>query len=373
MCRLFIGADAQMWRTRLKSVRMRGYSTSVRLENFYWRVLEEIARRDGMNLPQLLVKLHEELLEAHGRSRELLVLSAGLLRALFDAATLGRRAARSRPADPRPRRGRHIAAGSGASDIVFAPRFARPIAAPSSAPSPNLGAARSSVRAKFGRSARRHCCGATSGGAPWAWQDASGSSAATRAGAPSPSSLSNLSPAIRVGDHDARHGEQIAVGARQTAFDGERRAVAGRGGGALEIAVENSVRPRQEFDRPLQALLERLLGLREFRGDEGLIVGRAPARPLLVEIRVRAGVRLHVDEAGFHHLLDLRPGEGVGFVTDGVGIDEQRDGNLVAQNDREHLGVLRSSSVVDGDGDGHRIERAPPRSAATTEASRSTL
>jgi predicted DNA-binding ribbon-helix-helix protein len=66
MCRLFIGADAQLWRTRLKSVRMRGYSTSVRLENFYWRVLEEIARRDAMNVSQLLAKLHEEILEAHG-------------------------------------------------------------------------------------------------------------------------------------------------------------------------------------------------------------------------------------------------------------------------------------------------------------------
>jgi predicted DNA-binding ribbon-helix-helix protein len=66
MCRLFVGADQQMWRTRLKSVRMRGYSTSVRLENFYWRVLEEIAQRDAMNLPQLLAKLHEELLETHG-------------------------------------------------------------------------------------------------------------------------------------------------------------------------------------------------------------------------------------------------------------------------------------------------------------------
>ena len=66
MCRLFIGADARLWRTRLKSVRMRGYSTSVRLENFYWRVLEDIARRDGMNVPQLLAKLHEELIEAHG-------------------------------------------------------------------------------------------------------------------------------------------------------------------------------------------------------------------------------------------------------------------------------------------------------------------
>lgn len=66
MCRLFIGADEQLWRTRLKSVRMHGFSTSVRLENFYWRVLEEIAQRDAMNLPQLLAKLYEELVEAHG-------------------------------------------------------------------------------------------------------------------------------------------------------------------------------------------------------------------------------------------------------------------------------------------------------------------
>lgn len=66
MCRLFVGADAELWQTRLKSVRMRGYSTSVRLENLYWHILEEIARRDGMTLMQLLTRLHEELLEARG-------------------------------------------------------------------------------------------------------------------------------------------------------------------------------------------------------------------------------------------------------------------------------------------------------------------
>jgi len=66
MCKLFIEADQRLWQTRLKSVRMNGYATSVRLENFYWRVLEEIAGRDGMSLPQLLARLHEELLLAHG-------------------------------------------------------------------------------------------------------------------------------------------------------------------------------------------------------------------------------------------------------------------------------------------------------------------
>ncbi|GAB4064948.1 ribbon-helix-helix domain-containing protein [Ancylobacter sonchi] len=66
MCKLFIEADARLWQTRLKSLRLNGFSTSVRLENFYWQVLEEIARRDGMSLPQLLAKLHEELTFAHG-------------------------------------------------------------------------------------------------------------------------------------------------------------------------------------------------------------------------------------------------------------------------------------------------------------------
>ena len=45
MCKLFIEADGRLWQTRLKSLRMQGFSTSVRLENFYWAVLEEVAGR----------------------------------------------------------------------------------------------------------------------------------------------------------------------------------------------------------------------------------------------------------------------------------------------------------------------------------------
>ncbi|GLK74436.1 ribbon-helix-helix domain-containing protein [Ancylobacter dichloromethanicus] len=66
MCKLFIEADPALWQTRLKSVRLNGFSTSVRLENLYWQVLEEIAQRDGMSLTQLLARLHEELTFAHG-------------------------------------------------------------------------------------------------------------------------------------------------------------------------------------------------------------------------------------------------------------------------------------------------------------------
>ncbi|MBS9475835.1 ribbon-helix-helix domain-containing protein [Ancylobacter radicis] len=66
MCKLFIQADPHLWQTRLKSVRLSGFSTSVRLENLYWQVLDEVAERDGMSVSQLLTKLHEELTFAHG-------------------------------------------------------------------------------------------------------------------------------------------------------------------------------------------------------------------------------------------------------------------------------------------------------------------
>jgi predicted DNA-binding ribbon-helix-helix protein len=66
MCRLFIGADPAMWETRLRSVRMRGFATSVRLENIFWRLLEEIAARDGLSVAEILARLYDELLETQG-------------------------------------------------------------------------------------------------------------------------------------------------------------------------------------------------------------------------------------------------------------------------------------------------------------------
>jgi predicted DNA-binding ribbon-helix-helix protein len=66
MCRLFIGADPAMWETRLRSVRMHGFATSVRLENIYWRLLEEIAGRDGLSVAEILARLYDELLETQG-------------------------------------------------------------------------------------------------------------------------------------------------------------------------------------------------------------------------------------------------------------------------------------------------------------------
>lgn len=63
MCRLFIGANPQLWESQTRSIRMDGMVTSVRLENMFWMVLEEIALRDDMNVPQLLHQLYNESID----------------------------------------------------------------------------------------------------------------------------------------------------------------------------------------------------------------------------------------------------------------------------------------------------------------------
>lgn len=55
-----------LYECRARSVRLHGVATSIRLENLFWNVLDDIARRDGMRVPQLCTKLYDELIEARG-------------------------------------------------------------------------------------------------------------------------------------------------------------------------------------------------------------------------------------------------------------------------------------------------------------------
>ncbi len=64
MCKLFIDADPALWESTTKSLRIDGMVTSVRLETFFWKVLDEIAGRDGMNVVQLITRLHHESIDA---------------------------------------------------------------------------------------------------------------------------------------------------------------------------------------------------------------------------------------------------------------------------------------------------------------------
>ena len=64
MCQIFIRADPELYVMRSRSLRLRGVATSIRLENQFWDVLEEIGARDGLTLPRLISKLYDELAEA---------------------------------------------------------------------------------------------------------------------------------------------------------------------------------------------------------------------------------------------------------------------------------------------------------------------
>ncbi|MCF4166084.1 ribbon-helix-helix domain-containing protein [Zavarzinia compransoris] len=64
MCRLFIGADPSLWASRAKSLRLGGMVTSIRLEDYFWRILEEIAARDGLTVNRLIARLHDEAVDA---------------------------------------------------------------------------------------------------------------------------------------------------------------------------------------------------------------------------------------------------------------------------------------------------------------------
>ena len=64
MCKLFINADANLWKSSTRSLRIDGMVTSVRLEDYFWSTLEEIAKRDEMNIPQMLTRLYHESIDA---------------------------------------------------------------------------------------------------------------------------------------------------------------------------------------------------------------------------------------------------------------------------------------------------------------------
>lgn len=64
MCQLFISADNNLWSSKTKSLRIQGVVTSIRLEVFFWDILEELSFRDQMTVNQLITKLYLESLDA---------------------------------------------------------------------------------------------------------------------------------------------------------------------------------------------------------------------------------------------------------------------------------------------------------------------
>jgi predicted DNA-binding ribbon-helix-helix protein len=47
-------------------MRLSGVATSIRLENQFWQVLEEIGQRDNLSIAQLITRLYDELAASGG-------------------------------------------------------------------------------------------------------------------------------------------------------------------------------------------------------------------------------------------------------------------------------------------------------------------
>ncbi|MET1080004.1 MAG: ribbon-helix-helix domain-containing protein [Pseudomonas sp.] len=66
MCELYVKADPILYESRSRSLRIGGVVTTLRLENQFWDLLQEIAAVDGMTTNQLIGKLHEEVMDYRG-------------------------------------------------------------------------------------------------------------------------------------------------------------------------------------------------------------------------------------------------------------------------------------------------------------------
>ncbi len=63
MCGLYAKADVIVYESRTRSLRIHGVLTSIRMENSFWDVLSEVAAQEGLTTNQLIVALHDELVE----------------------------------------------------------------------------------------------------------------------------------------------------------------------------------------------------------------------------------------------------------------------------------------------------------------------
>lgn len=69
MCKMFSGQPQENYTCRTRSMRVNGQCTSVRLEEKFWRILDEIAAKEGRSTPLFISKLHTEVFELHGEVR----------------------------------------------------------------------------------------------------------------------------------------------------------------------------------------------------------------------------------------------------------------------------------------------------------------
>lgn len=69
MCQIYAGQPPESYEPVTRRLRLNGHSTSIRLEQCFWRILDGMAAREGLTAPAFVSRLHDEVLEQHGEAR----------------------------------------------------------------------------------------------------------------------------------------------------------------------------------------------------------------------------------------------------------------------------------------------------------------
>ena len=68
MCRIFAGQDPADYEPVTRHLRLNGQSTSIRLEQSFWDILDAIAEGEETTTPAFISKLHSEVLLLRGET-----------------------------------------------------------------------------------------------------------------------------------------------------------------------------------------------------------------------------------------------------------------------------------------------------------------
>jgi len=67
MCNIYVSASRSLYESTSRSVRIQGVVTSIRLENEFWAMLDEMAIRENRTTPQFINQLYSELMDSQDK------------------------------------------------------------------------------------------------------------------------------------------------------------------------------------------------------------------------------------------------------------------------------------------------------------------
>ncbi|MFB9885335.1 ribbon-helix-helix domain-containing protein [Balneatrix alpica] len=66
MCDIYASTDPSLYQPVARSIRLEGQVTSIRLEQHFWHLLDQLAQAEGLSTPQFIGTLYQEVLQRRG-------------------------------------------------------------------------------------------------------------------------------------------------------------------------------------------------------------------------------------------------------------------------------------------------------------------